>query len=93
MRLNLAQVIAPSGGVSGGGTTNSPAQFEMPSVLNGQFRARIKGVAGQQYDVQVSSNLLNWSTLATVTNSTGAVQVADSVSSGWPRKFYRAITK
>lgn len=93
MRLNLAQVIAPLGGVSGGGTTNSPAQFESPSVLNGQFRAWIKGLAGQQYDVQVSSNLANWSTLATVTNSTGAAQVIDNVSAGWPRKFYRAITK
>jgi len=59
----------------------------------GSFARRIKGVAGQQYDLQVSSNLVNWSTLATVTNSTGAVQVADSVSAGWPRKFYRAITK
>ena len=91
MRLNLAQVIAPAGGPTG--TTNSPAQFEAPSVTNGQFRARIKGAAGQQYDVQVSSNLVNWSTLATVTNATGAVQVADSISAGWPRKYYRAITK
>lgn len=41
-RLNLAQVIAPSGGASA-----TPAQFEAPAVINQQFRVRLKGAAGR----------------------------------------------
>ena len=95
-RLNLAQVIAPSGASSGGGTTSpSPvaAQFHSPATTNGQFRVQLKGVVGNVYEVQVSPDLSNWTTVITVTNTTGTISLADPISSGWPRKFYRTITR
>jgi subtilisin family serine protease len=90
-RLNLAQVIAPSGGVSGG--TPTPAKFEAPAVVDGQFRVRLKGTIGQVYEVQVSPDLTNWTPLGTVTNTTGTAEMADPISTDWPKKFYRAVTK
>jgi subtilisin family serine protease len=87
-RLNLAQVIA----LSGGGTP-TPAKFEGAKVVNGQFLVALKGTVGQQYEVQVSPDLANWTTLGTVTNTTGTAEMADAISANWPRKFYRAITK
>ena len=88
-RLNLAQVIAPSTGVS----SATPAKFEAPRVVNGQFRVKLTGAIGQVYEVQVSPNLKTWTTAGTATNTTGTVEAIDTISASWPHKYYRAITK
>ena len=87
-RLNLAQIIGPSGAVTG---TPVAAKFGAPTVLNGQVRMKLTGTTGQRYQVQVSPDFKTWTTLTTVTNTTGSVDVTDSVSTA-PKKFYRAIT-
>ena len=89
-RLNLAQIIAPLGGVTGG--TPTPATFGKPTVSNGQLHMKLAGTSGQRYQVQVSPDFKTWTNLTTVTNNTGTVDVADSVSTTWSKKFYRAIT-
>jgi hypothetical protein len=53
------------------------------------MRLTVAGVPGRTYEVQVSTNLLNW--LAwTQLNSTGTNSVVDSNTAGQPRRFYRA---
>ena len=88
-RLNLAQVIASSSGVS----STTPAKLEAPRVVNGQFRVKLTGAVGHVYEVQVSPNLKTWTTAGTATNTTVTVEVIDTISSSWPHKYYRAITK
>lgn len=89
-RLDLGQVIRPSGTVT---PAPEPALFVAPAVTNQQFRVKLKGVAGQRYEVQVSPDLRTCTTIGTVTNTTGTIEIANAVSPAWPRKFYRAITK
>jgi hypothetical protein len=36
--------------------------------------------------------LVNWTTIATLTNSTGSTQFIDPAAAGFPRRFYRAAT-
>ncbi|HKQ39262.1 MAG TPA: S8 family serine peptidase, partial [Verrucomicrobiae bacterium] len=88
-RLNLAQIIGPSGGTTG---TPIAARFGNSTITNGQIRTKLTGTAGQRYQVQVSADLKTWTTLTTVTNATGSVDLTDTVSAVAPRKFYRAIT-
>jgi subtilisin family serine protease len=89
VRLNLAQVIAPTLANS----TLTAAKFEAPKVVNGKFQIRLSGTPAQKYEVQVSPDLKTWTTLGTVTNTVGTVETTDSISAGWPKKFYRAITR
>jgi alpha-tubulin suppressor-like RCC1 family protein len=50
------------------------------------------GVPGQVYQIQASTNLVNWITLNTVTaDSTGIIQILDAAASNYPKRFYRAI--
>jgi hypothetical protein len=62
--------------------------------VNGQFRFTLYGVPGSAYQVLASTNLVNWETQATVivpvTNTSGTVLFIDSLSTNFPRRFYRA---
>jgi hypothetical protein len=60
-------------------------QFASP----GPFRLTLTGERGQRFEILASTNLLNWDSLATLTNSTGSTNFSDS-NSGLPRRFYRA---
>lgn len=74
-------------------SSTTPAKFEAPRVVNDQFRVKLSGAIGQVYKVQVSPDLKTWTTGGTVTNTTGSVEAADTISASWPHKYYRAITK
>ena len=39
----------------------------------------------------LSTNLINWSLLATLTNPTGTVLYTDTESTNLPRRFYKAV--
>ena len=56
----------------------------------GQFRFTLSSPAGEILTVQVSTNLLQWSSLATITNTSGLTNFTDSAASGKAR-FYRAV--
>jgi hypothetical protein len=50
------------------------------------------GVPGQVYQIQASTNLVNWITLNTLTaDSTGMIQILDAAAKDYPTRFYRAI--
>jgi hypothetical protein len=59
---------------------------------NGQFQFTISSAAGQSFRIEAGTNLLNWITLATLTNTTGSTQFIDPAAAGFPRRFYRAAT-
>jgi hypothetical protein len=62
--------------------------------VNGQFQFVLHGSPGNVYQIQWATNLINWSTLVTLTNSptniSGALPFTDSLPANTPRRFYRA---
>ena len=64
-----------------------------PRWLFGQlFQFDLTGPAGRVYVIETSRDLVNWNTLATVTNTTGSMTV-EEFWSGQDRRFYRAREK
>src|SRR5689334_3385201 len=62
------------------------------SVDHGEFQTRIIGRAGTSKEVQASSDLRQWTTVATLTNFTG--QSVFSINSGQSaQQFFRALDK
>jgi len=51
---------------------------------------QIAGGAGQRYQIEASTDLLNWTDLVTLTNTSGTVQFLDSAAATFPQRFYRA---
>ena len=58
---------------------------------NGQFGMTLTGPVGQRFAIQVSPDLSNWTTVATVTNTTGTVPYVDPASASLSGRFYRAM--
>jgi len=44
----------------------------------------------QRFEIQGSTDLVDWSALGTVTNTGGAVEYTDPLASIFPLRFYRA---
>lgn len=65
-------------------------KLESPQGGGGSFSLLIVGEAGQKYDVQTSSNLTDWTTVATVTNTTGTVPYIESMPTNATQRYYRA---
>ena len=56
----------------------------------GNFQCTVSSALGLRLEILASSNLQNWDTVATLTNSTGTTNYTDTTS-GLPRRFYRAL--
>ena len=54
------------------------------------FGFSLAGVAGQNVVVESSTNLVNWTALATNTLGTGSLYFSDPASGNFPQRFYRA---
>jgi hypothetical protein len=54
------------------------------------FGFNLAGVAGQNVVVECSTNLVNWTALATNTLGTGPLYFSDPASGNFPQRFYRA---
>ena len=68
-------------------------RFESPAAPGGgPFQFKCITQPGQVVVIQASTNLLNWATLTTLTNPSGAGLFIDSASPGFNRRFYRAFT-
>lgn len=70
---------------------NRPRLTNSVKLSPGLFQFALVGDVGTAYLVQHSTNLLNWSTLTTVTNATPTITVQDSTTAGQPQRFYRAL--
>jgi hypothetical protein len=74
-----------------GVTTNSALPFfTSPLFTNGYFQATLNGTPMSNYVVYVSSNLVNWTTLKTVTTTAGGSTNVTDASGGLQLRFYRA---
>ena len=60
-------------------------------MTNGQFTFMLTGSANDPYQIQTSTNLVNWAPLCSMINSNGAVQFTDSAPSNQQSRFYRAV--
>ena len=70
--------------------STSLATVTFAGFLEGKGQVSVKGQRNQTYAVQASGDLINWTTLSTVVNSSGFFTVGDS-DSGSSDRFYRAI--
>ena len=92
---NMYLVATDSLGRSG---SSSPFQVVSNSVITqvtllpgGSIQITLAGSSGDIYRVLGSTNLLNWQTIASVTNVTGTVQFTDPGATNFNRRFYRLV--
>ena len=53
------------------------------------FRFTLTGATGRVYTLENTVDLVNWSTLATLTNQMGSILFTDQPAPSPPRRFYR----
>ena len=68
---------------------NAPLRFVSSASAGGRFSALLAGVAGSNYVVLCSTNLVNWSPVATNLSSGGLINFTDTATPGG-RRYYRA---
>ena len=89
LEYQFAGMANPSTTVSPASVVQTPVvQLAAPVLTGSQFVFNLTGQAGT-YLIQTSTDLKNWTTLATVTVGNGGAQVADGASA--TAKFYRAV--
>jgi hypothetical protein len=57
---------------------------------NGAFQFSLNGLASGSYDIQTSSNLIDWTTILTNYPFSGSVTVTDTNAAEFSLRFYRA---
>lgn len=74
-----------------------PRQLHVGCRLNvqadavlGALRWALTGQAGARFLIEASADLVQWTPLATVTNTTGWVEFTDPDRANFPHRFYRA---
>ena len=68
-----------------------PPQFLSVTVLsNGLVQMVLSGQTGSSYAIDGSSNLVNWNSLVTFTNTSGTYSFTDDASTNHAQGFYRA---
>jgi hypothetical protein len=73
----------------------APYQIKITDITrgqNGQLQLTMSGSPGDVYRVLASSDLLDWKTIATITNVTGVVQFTDPDATLYDHRFYRCVT-
>jgi hypothetical protein len=75
-------------------TVTEPSQLKPGAVLpDGSFQLSLTGGIGLSYDIQTSSDLVGWSFLATVTNTSRTMSVIDTTATNGTQRFYRAVSR
>jgi hypothetical protein len=87
--FSLAPGLAPSALVFIG---RSPLAFltELKKIPSGQFQFTLSGDAGAIYTIEASTDLVNWTQITNVVNSSGAVPIVDPDAANRSQRFYRA---
>jgi PKD repeat protein len=57
----------------------------------GQFQLQLRGQSNQIYEIEASTNLVNWTILAQRAGGPGTVTITDPQASQFNRRFYRAV--
>jgi len=73
-------------------TNNAPPVLDAAHLTpQGELQFTLTGTAGRNYEIQVSSNLLDWAPLRTLLNPNGTVTVAEPpLAPEAVQRFYRA---
>ncbi len=70
---------------------NVSVRLESPDrATNGVVQLVLHSTPGLSVEIQSSTNLVDWSLLATVTNTSGEVEYSDIMAANSPVRFYRA---
>ena len=68
-----------------------PVRFSSESFSNGILQLQFIGATGSNYVLQASTNLVNWTPMATNPATTTGIIFIDPKSSNYPARFYRAM--
>ena len=72
--------------------STTPALLSLSRQTDGNYLISLTGQANQTYQVQMSTNLVNWQIIATGIAYDGFLQVLDSTSANQPGRYYRAVS-
>ena len=69
-----------------------PVLFGLTNSIytNGAFQFSLNGLPASAYDIQASSNLIDWITIGTNSPFTGSLNFTDTNAATWDHRFYRA---
>ncbi|MBI2928536.1 MAG: hypothetical protein HYY24_22940 [Verrucomicrobia bacterium] len=71
-----------------------PTRLEAIAYLApGEFHFGLLGVESRFYEIQVSTNLIQWRAISTIPGAAGWRTLIDPVARLYPRRFYRAVMK
>ena len=90
--FNRALSVAEINGIYSAGSAGlcrAPEITGAPQAGSGQVGLNLRGHTGKSLTIYASTNLLNWTSLATVPNPGGAVQFNDDAATSTALKFYR----
>jgi uncharacterized repeat protein (TIGR03803 family) len=71
---------------------DAPLRLGAPSLNGGTFQLQLIGVAGGNYVLQESSDLLNWTPLLTNDALNGFLNLSDTNAGTFDHRFYRSVT-
>jgi hypothetical protein len=66
-----------------------PALSNPEMLISGDFRMVLTGHTNRDYDVEFTTNWINWSFLKTISYSNGAIPIIDSTATNSPNRIYR----
>lgn len=73
---------------------DSPLIFRNAKLLtNGTFQAQLIAIANSNYLMQASTDLTNWTSIATNTSAVGIIFINDTNGTRLPKRFFRARLK
>ena len=62
-----------------------------PKRIGNQFQYAVQSPPGLRFEIQASTNLVNWVGIRMATNTSGTVIITDSAPPSMPKRFYRAL--
>jgi hypothetical protein len=69
----------------------APAIAEITPLPDKSMQLSLSGVSNLDYRLDASTDLVNWSVLATFSNISGAARIVDTNASNYTQRFYRAV--
>ena len=81
--------LLPSGAVFIGRNPLPGILAVLERAFSNHFQFSFTGDAGAVYVVEVSTNLVNWTALTSITNRTGSITIDDPASPNFTHRFYR----
>ncbi len=74
------------------GTCRSVPVLGSPAFIpDGAFQFTVSGTTGLTYDVQASTNLVDWTTLTNFVSTNSPMSFCDPAASNFNHRFYRAV--